>query len=144
MTIQRRLIGGYEVTRLSHLRRSDDYGTGRRCHYCGGPVNRYQPGDICCRCEDAGLPAPMPQIEMVVEPLVVAMTEDVFRQDMPAAELREAFAQCFGSMKAAAEYLGLCSNNLYNYTGKKCRKRWRTLPQKHVDRLNAYVRGEVK
>jgi hypothetical protein len=107
-------------------------------------VNRYQEAAICCRCEDAGLPAPMPQIEMVVEPLAVAMTEDVFRPRMSQDELREALQMHFGSMGNAGLWLGLGRKGLYNYTSKKFRDRWRALPQKHVDRLNAYVRGEVQ
>jgi hypothetical protein len=64
---------------------------------------------------------------------------------MPKDELRESLQAHFGSMAQAARYLGLGAGGIYNYTGKNCfRQRWRALPQKHVDRLNAYVRGEVK
>lgn len=90
----------------------------------------------------------MPEAEVAPrppEPVVERQMGDAFWPHMPKDALREALTEHFGNMAAAARYLGLEAGGLYNYTGKNCfRERWRVLPQKHVDRLNAYVRGEVK
>jgi hypothetical protein len=141
MSIQKRIVQGHNVLELSHLREVRAHEAGRHCFHCGQPVNRYQEAAICCRCEDAGLEVPLPQIE-VAQP--VALTEDVFRRHMPQDVLRDALQEHFGSMALAARYLGLVDKGLYNYTSKHFRPKYHSLPQKHIDRLNAYVRGEVK
>jgi hypothetical protein len=141
VSIQKRIVHGHNVLELAHLRAGRQYPAGRRCYHCGQPVNRYQEAAICCRCEDAGLEVPLPQIE-VAQP--VALTEDVFHRHMPKDVLRDALQAHFGSMALAARYLGLVDKGLYNYTSKHFRPKYHSLPQKHIDRLNAYVRGEVK
>jgi transcriptional regulator with GAF, ATPase, and Fis domain len=146
MSIQKRIVHGHNVLELAHLHATSQYPAGRRCYHCDGPVNRYQEAAICCRCEDKGLP--MPEAEVAPrppEPVVERQMGDAFWPNMHKDALREALTEHFGNMAAAARYLGLEAEGLYNYTGKNCfRERWRALPQKHVDRLNAYVRGEVK
>lgn len=143
MSIQKRIVQGHNVLELAHLRAGRQYPAGRRCYHCDGPVNRYQEAAICCRCEDAGLEPPLPLVEMTPPPAPV-LTDDVFRRHMPQDVLRDALQEHFGSMAKAAQFLGLVDNGLYNYTSKHFRPKYHSLPQKHIDRLNAYVRGEVK
>lgn len=150
MSIQKRIVRGYSVMELAHLRalKPAHRGEPRVCCHCGHRVNdSTQAVAICCCCEDKGLPVPEAEVAPCLpEPVVARRTEgDAFWSHMPKDALREALTEHFGNMAAAARYLGLEAGGLYNYTGKNCfRKRWRALPQKHVDRLNAYVRGEVK
>lgn len=146
MSIQKRIVQGHNVLELAHLQplKPAHRGEPRVCCHCGHRVNNStQTAAICCRCEDAGLEVPLPLVEMTPPPAPV-LTDDVLRRHMPQDVLRDALQAHFGSMALAARYLGLVDKGLYNYTSKHFRPKYHSLPQKHIDRLNAWVRGEVK